>query len=114
MQGEYSTNIQATDTFVKTAYIMARIRATMNQKLNLFTLGKHKETTAASRMQHESTIKRLVEELDSLLDSFADGQARNMKTGELIDANITKGLLNSTETRESCLKKLIDNCITGS
>jgi hypothetical protein len=37
IQGGYSTSEQTTDTFIKTSHIMAKLRATLKETLNILT-----------------------------------------------------------------------------
>ena len=41
-QGGYSTNEQTTDTFIKTSHIMAKLRATLKERLDILTSSTHK------------------------------------------------------------------------
>ena len=41
MQGGYSTDLNATNTFIKTTHLMAKLRSALKKKLNLLTSAKH-------------------------------------------------------------------------
>ena len=56
MQGGYSTNLNATNTFIKTTHLMAKLRSALKKKLHLLTSSKHKETSKSSIKRHETTI----------------------------------------------------------
>ena len=104
MQGGYSTNEKATDTFVKTSHIMAKLRATLKERLNILTPSFHKETTTGARKQHENMVHDLALQLDRYFDPFLNGPARHMKTGVEIDCNVVRGLMSSAEAGEQKYK----------
>ena len=79
MQGGYSTSEQATDTFVKTGHIMAKLRSTLKERLDIQTYSTHKETTIGQRRLHDNMIKSLVIQLDKYFDPFLTGPACHMK-----------------------------------
>ena len=108
MQGGYSTNIESMNKFVKTSHLMAKVRSTFNEKLHQLTTSVHKETTPGSKKEHERVVIRLVDALRNLMDPFLPGMdARNMKSGEILDKQIIAGLLHSDQTGERCLSKFI-------
>ena len=43
MQGGYSTSVQTTYAFIKTSHIMAKLRATLKEILDILTSSTHKE-----------------------------------------------------------------------
>ena len=108
MQGGYSTNEKATDTFVKTSHIMAKLRATLKERLNILTPSFHKETTTGARKQHENMVHDLALQLDRYFDPFLNGPARHMKTGIEIDCNVVRGLMSSAEAGEQKYKEFVD------
>ena len=113
MQGGFSTNTDAVDTFIKTSHVIAKLRFIMNKKLGPLSSATHKETTPGAKKTHEKTIKRMVSGLDNILDPFAPGPARHMKTGVLIDENVIQGLMKSTDVGERFLKDFIEDRITN-
>ena len=108
MQGGYSTNESTTDTFVKTSHIMAKIRATLKERLNIITSSAHKETTIVARIHHENMVHNLVLHLDKYFDPFLNGPAHHMKTGVEIDCDVVRGLMSSAEAGEQKYKEFVD------
>ena len=100
MRGGYSTSKETMDTFIKTSHIMAKVRATLKERLDVLTSSSHKETTIGARRQHEHTVQNLIIQLDRYFDPFLIGAARHLKTGIEIEETIVKGLLSSTEAGE--------------
>ena len=99
-QGGYSTNEQKTDTLIKTSHIMAKLRATLKERLDILTSSTHKEINIGARLQHDNIVQGLVRQLDKYFDPFMIGSTRHMKTGVEIDHNIVSELLSSMEAGE--------------
>ena len=108
MQGGYSTNEKETATFVKTSHIMAKLRATLKERLNILNPSFHKETTIGARKQHDNMVHDLALQLDRYFDPFLNGPACHMKTGVKIDCNVVRGLMPSAEAREQKYKEFVD------
>ena len=86
IQGGYSIDSNATNMFVKTTHLMAKLRTALKRKLHLLTSSKHNETSLSSIKHHEITIEQLVTTLQNFLDPFSDILAMHMKNGEVIVA----------------------------
>ena len=112
MQGRYSIDSNATNTFVTTTHLMAKLRAALKQKLHLLTSSKHKEMSLSSIQFHEPTIQQLVTTLQNFLNQFSDIPAMHMKSGEVIDEKVVGGLLRYIETGESLKKTFIEERLT--
>ena len=104
MQGGYSTNLSAMNKFVKNTDLLAKLRAAMKKKLRVLTSSKHMETTLAGKHLHELTIVSMVQQLERYGNPFDEQPARNLKTGEVIEESIIKGLLNSSILGENLLE----------
>ena len=88
---------------------MAKVRSTLNEKLHQVSTSVHKEMTRGSKSEHGKVVNRLIETLDSLMDTFSpDIKARNMKTGAVLDENIGSGIHHSDGIGEKCLSRFID------
>ena len=98
MHDGYSTSEQTTDTFIKTSHIMAKLIATLKERLDILTSSTHKEINIE---------QGLVRQLDKYLDPFLIDFARHMKTGVEIDHNIVRGLLSSMEAGEKCSRDFL-------
>ena len=48
MQGGFSTDIIAVDTFMKTSHFIANLRMKLKERLRVFTTLSHKETSAGA------------------------------------------------------------------
>ena len=73
-RGPTARQIQkARDTFVKTSHILAKLRATLKERLNILTLSFHKETTTCARKQHENMVHDLALQLDRYFAPFLNG-----------------------------------------
>ena len=90
---------------------MAKVRSALKEKLHVLTSSSHKETTPGSRKEHENAIQRMVQQMESYLDPFAEGPARHFKTGVMMDEDVVKGLLNSPVTGEALYKEFVDKRI---
>lgn len=75
----------------------------MKDQFNLMTTSTHKETTQGAKKEHEKTVQILVNQMSKNTDPFAPGVGRHFKSGEVIDAEVVKELLHSTETGEILL-----------
>ena len=62
------------------------------------------ETTLAGKHLHELTIVSMVQQLERYVNPFDEQPARNLKTGEVIEESIIKGLLNSSILGENLLE----------
>ena len=60
MQGGYSTNEQTTDRFTKTSHMMAKLRATLKERLDILTSSTHKETFIGARREIRWKIGRIL------------------------------------------------------
>ena len=98
MQGGFSTDEKAVDSFVKTSHIMAGIRVKLKERTKVLTKSVHKETTAGEITKHELMIKSLVTQLNNYFDPFVDGPARHFKSGTEIEPSVIEGLLKSQST----------------
>ena len=107
MQGGYSTDLDAMNIFVKNSHLLAKLRSVLKERIHLLTSSKHKETTLGARKKHENMKKRLVTNLEEVLDPFSSGPAINIKSGVLLDDLIVKGLLESDEIGEQHLQDFI-------
>ena len=112
MHGGYSTSLQATDTFIKTSHLMAKVRAALKEKLHILTSSTHKEVSPGAKKTHEDSIRKLVEQMGKFLDPFADGTARHFKTGIVVDPDVVKGLLESTRVGEDLYRQFVDERLT--
>ena len=108
MQGGFSTDEKAVDTFVKTSHFMATFRAKLKERLDVLTQSVHKETTIGAIKKHEAMIEGLVLQLDKYFDPFLDGPARHFKTGAEIEPSVIEGLLNSSAVGEAMYAEFID------
>ena len=108
MQGGFSTDEKAVDTFVKTSHFMATVRAKLKERLDVLTQSVHKETTIGAIKKHEAMIEGLVLQLDKYFDPFLDGPARHFKTGAEIEPSVIEGLLNSSAVGEAMYAEFID------
>ena len=108
MQGGYSTSKQTTDAFIKTSHLMAKLRATLKDRLDILTSSSHQETTIGARKQHERMVQSLVIQLDKYFDPFPIGSARHMKTGVEIDRSIVSGLLSSSKVGEKQFQDFVN------
>ena len=107
MQGGFSTSLKAEDTFIKTSHLMAKVRTALKEKFTILTGSKHKETTPGAKKEHEKTVEALVDQMSKYMDPF-EGVARHFKTGQAVNDDVVKGLLQSTETGETLLLKFIE------
>ncbi|KAG1692278.1 Glutamate receptor ionotropic, kainate 1 [Nymphon striatum] len=85
MQGGFSTDEKAVDTFVKTSHFMATVRVKLKERLNVLTQSVHKETTVGAIKRHKTMIESLVLQLDKYFNPFLEGPARHFKTGAEIE-----------------------------
>ena len=108
MQGGYSTSEQTTDTFIKTSHIMAKLRASLKERLDILTSSTHKETNIGARRQHDNMVRGLVIQLDNYFNPFLIGSAHHMKTGVEIDHSIVNGILSSTKSGEKQFKDFVN------
>ena len=74
----------------------------------MVTTSTHKETTAGARKDHEETVVAMIEQLSNYMDPFGSGVARHLKTGEALEENIAKGLLQFRNTGENLLKQFVN------
>eukprot|EP00795_Rhopilema_esculentum_P004685 gene4685-20973_t len=79
MQGGFSTDITAVDTFMKTSHFIANLRMKLKERLRVFTTSSHKEKSVGARKKHEIMIQFLINKLDSYFDPFLAGPARHFK-----------------------------------
>lgn len=107
MQGGYSTNEQAMDTFIKTSHIMAKLRSLLKERLDVLTASTHKEINISARKQHEKMVASLLLQLVKYFDPFLVGPARHMKSGKEIDHDVVKGLLSSSKAGEKQYKEFV-------
>ena len=91
MQGGYSTSEQAADALIKTRHLIAKLRATIKERLDILTSSPHKELTIGARRRHEETIEALVSHLGKYAKPFLNGSARHMKSGTEIDRSVVEG-----------------------
>ncbi len=107
MQGGFSTDITAVDTFMKTSHIVANLRVKLKERLKVFTKSSHKETSIGARKKHEAMIQSLVSKLNDFFDPFLAGPARNFKTGIQIDQAVIMDLLSSTQLGNQMFKEFV-------
>eukprot|EP00795_Rhopilema_esculentum_P006387 gene6387-11826_t len=105
MQGGFSTDITAVDTFMKTSHFIANLRMKLKERLRVFTTSSHKETSVGARKKHEIMIQSLINKLDSYFDPFLASPARHFKTGCQIDEAVKTGLLLSTQMVNEIFKE---------
>ena len=56
MQGGFSTNEKAVDTFIITSHIVAQLHVKLNERLQILTNSSHKEKTKGAKRNHETDI----------------------------------------------------------
>ena len=101
MQGEYSTKIRCYEHICeKLPLISETTKSVKGTHSPFFTSAKHQETNLAALKKYENIIKRLVSNLEEVLDPFSSGAAKNIETGVLLYDLIVKGLLKSEEIGE--------------
>ena len=108
MQGGFSTDITAVDTFMKTSHIIANLRVKLKERLKVFTKSSHNETSKGARKKHDVMTQRLVSKLDSYFDPFLAGPARHFKTGIQIDQAVINGLLSSTQLGNGMFQEFVE------
>ena len=108
-QGGYSTSEQATDAFIKTSHLIAKLRATLKERLDILISSTHKELTIGARRRHEETIEALVSHLGKYANPFLNGSARHMKSGTEIDRSVVERLLASNEAGEKQYSEFVQS-----
>ena len=94
----YSTDIQATNTWVKTAHIHAKLRVAFRDKLRFKTSSVHKELTESGMKRHNSNVDNLKLKLHSYqANPFEEGHARAITTGAEIDSKVVNGLIEAAD-----------------
>ena len=78
MQGGYSIDSNATNMFVKTTHLMAKLRAALKRK-RLLTSSNHKDTSLSSINHQTTTIQPLVAILQNVLNPFSDIPAMHIE-----------------------------------
>ena len=106
MQGGYSTSQKAIDFHKDKSYCRQSPYSSKGEVAG--TSSTHKETTSGARKVHENTVSRLVEQMEKYLDPFADGPARNFKTGKMIDEDVVKGLMTSSALGDVLYMEFVD------
>lgn len=114
MQGGYSNNEEAMDTFIKTSHIMAKLRSLLKERLDVLTASTHKEINISARKRHEKMVASLLFQLVKYFDPFLVGPAQHMKSGKEIDHDVVRGLLSSCEAREKQHKEFVDTRLQAS
>ena len=54
--GDYGTNIECMNKFVRTSHLMAKVRSDLNEKLHQVSTSVHKEMTRGSKSEHEKVV----------------------------------------------------------
>ena len=110
----YSTDIQATNTWVKTTHIHAKLRVAFREKLHLKTSSVHKELTDSGKKRHKRNVDSLKLKLHSYqVNPFEEGHARTMTTGAEIDCNVVKGLIDATDRGNHRYTEFIEECLVS-
>ena len=108
MKGGFSTSLTAENAFIKTSHLMAKVRKALRDKFSIMTTSTHNETTQRAKKEHEKIVEALVDQMSKYMDPFAAGVARHFKTGEVINEEVVKGLLQSSRIGETLLLKFVE------
>jgi len=64
---------------------MAKLGATLKERLDILTSSTHKQTNIGARRQHDNMVQGLVLQLNKYVNPFRIGSSRHMKSGVNID-----------------------------
>lgn len=104
----FSTNVEAVNTWIKTAHIHAKVRQTFCQKIKLSTSSVHKETTKCEMTRHKKHVQALKDQLKKYeVDPFSNDEAKDLTTGKEIDKKIINGLLNAENIGKAKYKEFV-------
>eukprot|EP00795_Rhopilema_esculentum_P008799 gene8799-14832_t len=79
MQGGFSTDITAVDTFMKTSHFYSKLTDEAEREVESIYNVVTQEKSVGARKKHEIMIQFLINKLDSYFDPFLAGPARHFK-----------------------------------
>ena len=101
-RSDFSTNVDAVNTWIKTTNIHTKLRKKFNDTIRLTTDTHHKETTQNKMKRHSQHVKNLKDQLKKYNNnSFGDGPAKQLTTGKISDAKLIQGLLGAEKIGNS-------------
>ncbi|MAG85790.1 MAG: hypothetical protein CMB97_00015 [Flavobacteriaceae bacterium] len=112
----FSTDIEATNTWVQTIHIHSMLRIALRNQLSIKTSGKHKEATKSGKKLHEEHVSNLKKTLKGYgVDPFSCDPPKCFSTGIEIDHLVVTDMLKASETgNEAFLTFVSERLVAGS
>ena len=110
-----STNIKATNRWIRTTNIYAKLRVEVMKKIKTRISSVHKESTPSGIRLHLSHVKSLKDRLKGYgPHPFGEGPARNISTGKEVALEIIAVLLDSPKLGDDRYKPFVnERLVTG-
>ena len=106
-RGGYSTQMSTINT--RNCHIHVKVKAKLKEMLKVHTSFTHKELTPGGKKRHVKHVSSLTDTLRNYrVNVFDDGLARCISTGEEINENVIKGLLESKDVGAAQFVKFTD------